>query len=649
MRRVSRIGVINISLFLFALALLGRAAWVQLWEGQAWAARAVRQHFTDAPVPAPRGDILDATGEPLAESREMLRLAVAPREVRQPGTLRRALSNGGVPPQFVFRSTDTRRSWVVLPGRYLPSEVASAIALRGVYVEPASERVYAMSAGMRGLVGQVGAEGNPIEGMELALDSLLRGVGGSSILLRDVNGRRFESPTDPGVASRKGHDIVLTVNHELQGICERALADAASRLGASGGDIVVLDPHDGSILAMASRRGDMRVAQLTALTEPFEPGSTIKPLVAAALLSRGRATPGDTVDVFGGTWTEHGRTITDVHKLQRPTLREVIRWSSNIGISRFALRLSPAEEFESLRDFGFGTQTGVPYPSEAAGTLRPPREWSRFSQASLAMGYEIAVTPLQLALAYAAIANGGELLEPSLIREIRDPDGNVRYRHTRRVVRRIVSEEVAHQVRTMLGEAVEHGTGLQADLSSFAVAGKTGTARRASRGSYAQGKYYASFVGLFPADAPQYVILVKLDDPARDYGGVTAAPVTKAVLEAALAARDAALDRSALASKSMRRAGASFGDTATAVRHADEAPTVPVVVALDSPVTGAPAGRHSVAVPNVQGMPLREAVAALHRAGVQVRLGRGAPGTTLPVAGARVARGSTVRLMHDED
>jgi cell division protein FtsI/penicillin-binding protein 2 len=176
-RRVSRIGVINISLFLFGLALLGRAAWVQLWEGQAWAARAVRQHFTDAPVPAPRGDILDATGEPLAESREMLRLAVAPREVRQPGTLRRALSNAGVAPQFVIRSTDTRRSWVVLPGRYLPSDVASAIALRGVYVEPASERVYAMPAGMRGLVGQVGAEGNPIEGMELALDSLLRGVG----------------------------------------------------------------------------------------------------------------------------------------------------------------------------------------------------------------------------------------------------------------------------------------------------------------------------------------------------------------------------------------------------------------------------------------------------------------------------------------
>ena len=647
MRRVSRVGVINISLFLFAVALLGRAAWVQLWEGQAWAARAVRQHFTDAPVPAPRGDILDATGEPLAESREMLRLAVAPRDVRQPGALRRALANAGVPMEFVARATDAQRAWVVIPGRYLPSDVAAAITMRGVFSEPATERVYAMPVGMRGLVGQVGGEGAAVDGMELALDTLLRGVSGSSTLLRDVRGRRFESPTDPGVAATKGHDVVLTVNHELQGICERALADASSRLGASGGDIVVLDPHDGSILAMASRRGDQRAAATTALTEPFEPGSTVKPLVAAALLAHGRATPNDTVEVFGGTWTENGRTITDVHKLVRPSLRDVIRWSSNIGISRFAARLTPHEQYEAMRDFGFGTQTGVPFPSEASGTLRPPREWSRFSQASLAMGYEMAVTPLQLALAYAAIANGGELLEPALVREIRDADGTVRYHHERRVVRRVMSPAVANQVRAMLGEAVEHGTGLQADLSTFAVAGKTGTARQASHGSYALGKYYASFVGLFPADAPQYVILVKLDDPARDYGGVTAAPVTKAVLEAALAARDAALDRSALASRSMRRAGAT--DSASAVPRDSEAPNVPVVVALDAPMKGAPIAVRSVAVPDVRGLPLREAVAVLHRAGMKVQLGEGRPGTTLPVAGSRVARGSTVRLLHDEE
>ena len=208
-------------------------------------------------------------------------------------------------------------------------------------------------------------------------------------------------------------------------------------------------------------------------------------------------------------------------------------------------------------------------------------------------------------------------------------------------------DSIARDIRAMLGDAVEHGTGLQADLSTFAVAGKTGTARQASHGSYALGMYYASFVGLFPADAPQYVILVKLDDPARDYGGVTAAPVTKAVLEAALAARDAALDRSALASKSMRRASAM--DTAPAAARDTEAPSVPVVVALGTPVAAAPPRPGTVAVPDVRGLPLREAVATLHRAGMQVRLGRGAAGTTSPGAGSRVVRGTIVRLMHDED
>ncbi|HEX8850594.1 MAG TPA: penicillin-binding transpeptidase domain-containing protein [Gemmatimonadaceae bacterium] len=647
MRRISRLGVVNLSLLAFALALIGRAAWVQLWQGNAWAARAERQHFTDAPVPAPRGDVLDATGERLAESREMLRLAVAPREVREPAALRRALAAAGVGREWIARATDTRRAWVVIPGRFLPSDVASALPLRGVYSDPVSERVYALTAGMQALVGNVNADGEAVGGIELALDSLLRGTAGSATLIRDARGRKFESPEDPGVSPTKGHAVTLTLNHELQEICERALADAVANLGASGGDIVVLDPHDGALLAMASRRGASG-AGITGLTEPFEPGSTVKPLMAAALLQAGRARPDDRVDSHGGSWTVFGRTITDVHAEHGPiSLRDVIRLSSNIGIAQFAQRFSPGEEYQALRDFGFGTPTGVPFPSEAAGTLRAPRDWSKMSPASLAMGYELAVTPLQLATAYAAIANGGELLEPAIVREIRDEDGTVRYRHERRVVRRVVSPEVAATVRSMLGEAVERGTGLQADLSTFAVAGKTGTARLNAGGGYAAGKYYASFVGLFPADAPQYVILVKLDDPAKGYGAVTAAPVTKAVLQAALAARDAALDRGALASRSLRATPAADTGHATPA-PADSAGTVPVVVALDAPVKGVRQGSASVAVPAVKGLPLREAVAALHAAGLRVQLGSGPAATTIPAAGTQVRRGATVRLLYED-
>lgn len=650
MRRPSRIGIINLCLVAFALALLGRAAWVQLWQGSAWAARAARQHFAATPAPAPRGDLLDATGARLAESREMLRLAVAPREVREAGPLRRALANAGIAASWIARASDKRRAWVQLPGNYAPLTVAPALALRGVYAEPVSERVYPTTPGMLALIGRVDESGKGVGGIEMALDSLLRGSSGASNLLRDARGRRFESPTSPGQAPTKGHTVALTLNGELQSICERALADAVAQLGASGGDIVVLDPHDGAVLALASRRSGATGA-VTALTEPFEPGSTVKPLVAAALLAGGHVEDDDVVPTHGGRLTLDGRTITDVHKTSgRLSLGDVIRYSSNVGIVQFASRLEPREQFESLRDFGFGAPTGVVFPAEAAGRLRAPKEWSRLSPASLAMGYELAVTPLQLALAYAAIANGGELVEPALVREIRDADGDVVYRHERRVVRRVVSTGIANRVRTMLGDVVQRGTGMQADLATFSVAGKTGTARRAADGSYAAGRYYASFVGLFPSDDPQYVIVVKLDDPAKEYGGLTAAPVTRAVLEAALAARDAALDRRALAAHELRRAPSADDSTSRAAASMPERDTgnVPVVVALDEPMRGAPRAPAHVAVPSVRGLPLRDAVATLHKAGLRVELASGPEGTTSPAAGARVPPGSTVRLLHDE-
>src|SRR6185503_2370420 len=354
---------------------------------------------------------------------------------------------------------------------------------------------------------------------------------------------------------RSGNSVVLTINHELQDIAERALADAVSRMSAEGGDIVILDPRTGELLATAGERRGVVAPSVTALTEPFEPGSTLKPLIAAALLAQGKARTADRVPARGGTYELHGRTIHDEpHPGPTPaslTLADVIRLSSNVGIVQFAERLTPREEYEALRDFGIGVPTGLPYSAEASGTLRPPRSWSRQTPASVAMGYEVAVTPLQLALAYAAIANGGELLEPIVVKEIRAPDHEVLFRSNRRVVRRVIPEDVAHTVEALLSGVVEHGTAVEADLATYALAGKTGTPRRTVGGRYAPRQYNPNFVGLFPADAPQLVIVVKLINPQGPfYGGATAAPVTKAILQAALAARDAALDRSRLVATS---------------------------------------------------------------------------------------------------
>ena len=552
-----------------------------------------------------------------------------------------------------------------IPGTYVASDAAAVSALRGVYAEPAVDRVYAMPASLRRVVGRVDASGAAVEGLELALDSLLRGRAGSQRVLRDARGRAFDSPAARLVAPTPGHTVVLTIDQDLQEIAERALTDAVTRLGATGGDIVVLDPQSGEVRAMASHRVGAVERAATALTEPFEPGSTIKPFIAAGLLARGRVRPTDVVDTRDGSLTIEGRTIHDVHQGEdRMTLAQVLQWSSNVGIVRFAERLSPGEEYETLRDFGFGAPTGVSYPSEAPGTLRSPAQWSRQSAASLAMGYEIAVTPLQLAAAYATFANGGELLEPTLVKEVRSPDGVVRYRHTRRVVRRVVPADVADRVRAMLTNVVTDGTALEADLSTFLLAGKTGTARRTVGGRYAAMQYYATFAGLFPADRPQLVILVKLDSPKDTYyGGHTAAPVTRAVLEAALAARDAALDRTALAAALRRREPPGPRTTVASGVAATATSQSPVRLAGD-PITDGPPARvvlrlpyHSPRlaarvprpVPQIQGLELRDAVRALHSAGFRVKLERarvtgGSAETTSPAAGTIAPAGSTVRI-----
>ena len=656
----SRVGLVHLVLALFALTIVGQAARVQIWQGRAWAASASRQQSTERAIPAPRGEILDGAGVTLAQSRETVKLDVAPQEVKNRRALRAQLLAAGVVPAMVARAVDPARRWVQLPGRYLAADVARASAMRGVYTTPIIERAYTSSAGLRRLLGRVDADGRAVDGVELALDSILRGIPGSATVMRDGRGRRLESPASPGKAPVAGHTVMLTINLELQAIAERTLGDAVARMGAEGGDVVVLDPVHGEILAMASERRDPNATAATALTEPYEPGSTLKPFVAAVLLEKGRARETDVVNTFGGQLTINGRTINDEHRASRLSLAEVIRWSSNVGIVQFAERLSPRESFEALRDFGFGTPTGVPYPVEASGTLREPARWSAQSANSMAMGYEVAVTPLQLAAAYVALANDGELLEPALVKEVRAPDGRVLFRHERRVVRRVVSPAVARRVRTMLLGVVESGTAVRADLGSFALAGKTGTARRTVQGRYAPGEHIPTFVGLFPADHPQFVILVKLDNPRGAYvGGLTAAPVTKAVLEAALASRSAALDRGTLAASRRERVLDASGtarraavatqvadDSTAAMQSTDEdtSATIPFVALLPAPAPPRVGALPARAVPDVRGLSVRQAAHALHQAGFRVQLVAGTPGTTDPVAGSSAPAQSIVRL-----
>jgi cell division protein FtsI (penicillin-binding protein 3) len=675
----SRVGVIHLTLAAFALAVIAKSAKVQLVDGRAWAAQARNQHFQSREIPALRGDILDAAGRTLAESRDMVQLGVNPRELRDRRAAAAALRRAGVDASWVSRATDTTRRWAPIPDEFRATDVAALTAMRGVYAAPVVDRVYPGSDATRRIVGRVNTSGQAVDGIELALDSLLRGRDGAAALVRDGSGRSYASPTAPGVAPRQGNTVTLTLNSDLQQIAERALDDAVAKMGADGGDIVILDPSSGDVLAMASRRQNPLSTSATALTEPFEPGSTMKPLIAASLLTRGLVRLTDSVPTFGGQLTINARTVhDDPEEGAEPkflTLAGVIRRSSNVGIVQFAERLSPSQEYQALRDFGFGTPTELAYPAESPGILRPPKDWSSQSANSMAMGYEIAVTPLQLAAAYAAIANGGELLQPAIVKEIRTPDGRLLYSRKRDVVRRIMSPAVAAELRQMLLGVVAEGTAVQADLADYLLGGKTGTPRRTVKGRYAPHAYTPNFVGLFPGNAPQFVIVVKLDNPrGAYYSASTAAPLTKTILQAALAARDAALNRTQLMQDVVSRpppparaadapvrlavgaaredsTGAAAGIESTAARGAAAAALAAappaVTVALPSAAPARPATAPPRAVPDVAGLALRDAVRALHEAGFRVELVDGAPAATVPPAGVVAPAGALVRLRYD--
>src|SRR5689334_663036 len=673
-----RVGVIHGFFLLFALALAARAAKVQVADGKEWVGRAKRQHYVATAQSAPRGEILDASGNTLVQSQELTRIAVALPEIRDTAFMVKALRKAKIDVDAVHSAISRRRRWIELPGLYSAADVASLSKLSGIHLTPVLQRVYAKSVGIQRIVGALDSRGNPVTGLELALDTVLRGDSGRVRLARNKNGRPLDTPDAWSEDAKPGATVVLTINNALQDIAERQLSIAVDSLHANGGDIVMMNPHTGEILALASRRVGMSSLANTAVTEPFEPGSTLKPFVAARLLETGRAKPSDIVNTHNGQLELDGRVITDTHKATQLSLADVIRFSSNIGIVEFGQRLTPAQKYEMFRDLGFGMPLGVPLPAESPGILREPKTWSKQTPASILMGYEIAVTPLQLVTAYAAIANGGELLEPHLVKEVRSTDGKVIYRAEPRAIRRVMSGETARTVQQMLRAVVEEGTATKADLATFEVAGKSGTARRTSANAgYTTGNYTASFVGLFPGNDPQYVVLVKLDSPkGRHYaGGDIAAPVTQVVLRAALAARDAALDRQDLAASekvAVKDANPLHDHESAIDRHAqikphadrvsaasydpngnvgkgEEKPAPPVVIDLPS-TSHAPAVATALrAIPDVRGLSLRAAVRALHDAGFRVRLIDGPSTSTSPAAGAVAAPGTIVELAHSSD
>jgi cell division protein FtsI (penicillin-binding protein 3) len=644
-RLAVRVQVVEAAMAVGMAVLVMRAAQVQLIEGGRWSTEARVQRTEQIVLEARRGALVDRHGRPLARTVETYHVGVAPNELRdveRDGALiARQLH---LPPDDVRRALERRYAYFA--GPFSGLEVQALRGVRGVHLETVVNRFYPEPDLARAVIGRVGEDGRGASGLERALDSVLTGRPGSAVVLKDRAGREYESPARVVREPTAGADVVLTLDAELQEIAQRALDEAVQRTHAGGGDVVMLDPATGEVLAIASRRRD-GVIRPSALLDTFEPGSIAKVFAAAALLEHDLVTPEERVSGEGGRYRLAGRTIVDEDPQPSLTLADAIRVSSNIAIAKFGARLTPDDQYLALRDFGFGSQTGIEFPSEAGGRLRLPREWTRPSAASLAMGYEFAATPIQIATAYAALANDGVLLQPSLVQQVVAPGGAILYRHRVEPVRRAVSPEVARALREMLRGVVERGTGAEAALANFSLGAKTGTARRVVRGRYAPGHYTASFAALFPADRPQIVLVVKIDDPRNGsyFAAQTAAPVTRSMLEQALAARDVAIDRTRLSTLATRAPAAEPGQ---------DAGVVPYVVPWPyHPDSAAP--RALRAVPNVRGRDVRDAVHALHQRGFRVTVkdggGRATTGEgpsvaqrTLPAAGDSAMAGSVIML-----
>jgi len=511
----------------------GRAFWLQAVNGDAYAAMATRQHRETVVVPAARGTIFDRNGEPLAIGERATTVFANPQQVDRPRPLTLAVAKElDLQPASVYPLlTDRSKGFVYLARKVDPlsAEELEKVGFAGLGFYPEELRTYPQGPVASQVLGYAGMDNRGLEGLERSLDKVLAGKPGSREIVKDPIGRTLDvvstKPETPG------RNVRLTIDHQIQANAEAVLSEAVSRYGARAASAVVMDPHTGAVLAMATApgfnanrfpttRADRR--RNRAVTDTYEPGSTFKLVTIAAALQENVVSPGTSFRL-PPTLQVADRVIHEAHErgTERMTVRSIVERSSNIGTITIAQHLGEGRLAHWIDRFGFGKPTGIDFPGESPGFALPPEDWSGSTIGTVPIGHGIAVTPIQMARAYSAIANGGVLVEPRLIDRV---DGR---QVEQKRGKRIVSRDVSTQMLAMLRGVVLEGTGTEAAIPGYTVAGKTGTAAKIdSNGRYSQSRYVASFVGLVPATKPRLVIMVMVDEPAGGaiYGGEVAAP-----------------------------------------------------------------------------------------------------------------------------
>lgn len=529
-------------------AVAGRLVWMQGMASERFVALAADQRERRVALPAERGDILDRDGAVLALSMRMESIFANPRFVPDPQAAAAALAPVlGIDAAALAGKLGQERGFVYLARKVDPVVAAKAKALGIPGVESVAEPKRFYPAGSLGahVLGFVGTDNKGLAGLEAQYDGLLSGRPGEMLIERDPEGRSIPQGKSHLTPPAPGDDIILTIDREVQFAAESALARAVESYRAKGGSVVVLRPQTGEVLALANLPAfdpnhfatavpDAR--RNRAVVDVYEPGSANKVITAAAAIESGTADPSAVISV-PDRLALAGRTFRDSHP--HPTLdltlAQVIEQSSNVGTIKVAVDVGKDRLHDYLLRFGYGSPTGLDFPGEAGGIVPNPERWWSTSLPTIAIGQGVAVTPMQIVGVYGVVANGGEWIQPRLVKA--RVDGSGRHHPARAPgTRRVIEPGTARQLTGMLTSVVEgtHGTGKAAAVPGYRVAGKTGTAQKPRRDIRGYEGYVASFVGFAPADRPQLVVGVMLDDPDPIWGGVTAAPVFREVMQFSL-------------------------------------------------------------------------------------------------------------------
>jgi cell division protein FtsI (penicillin-binding protein 3) len=533
-----------------------RLIYLQAIKHDEYAGLAAEKHVYKQIIHAERGTILDANNEVLAHNIPVQTVvADATHLNNQKAIVDLVSAELKLPPAQIAEKLSSERRYIVIK-REVPEAQAGVLReklraanLRGIYFEHDATRVYPNGSMLCHVIGFTDFDHRGIQGVEASMEEYLHGQDGFRFIEHNRTGQEIVPYRGQERPPRDGYQVHLTVDLSLQNIVENEIDAAMEEYSPQKATIILMRPQTGEILAMANRpdfdlnfRAEAKPEEMKnrAIIDMMEPGSTFKIVAAAAALNERKLRPDSTIFCENGLWNFGGAALHDHRAFSYLSVRDILVKSSNIGAAKLALSVGEQRFYEYIRRFGFGERTGIELPGEIGGLIRPPQAWSKISITRIPMGHEVGVTPLQMTVAMAVIANGGKLVTPRIIKSINTPEGKTISSLSPVELRQVISPETASEIGDALrGVVSDRGTAAAAAVPGFTIAGKTGTAQKVDpRGGYEQGKYVVSFAGYLPAEHPEFVGLVVLDDahtgkPELNYGGLIAGPIFSRVAEKA--------------------------------------------------------------------------------------------------------------------